>query len=293
MTRRPNNIAVRRLLPVALAIALALPAARAEEGEAAPPPARANPKELLDRAFAVDPDTRLRARRALHAAVLDHLRRSAPTGMTLIPGTVEIGAKGVVLKGGFYLARQETTAAKYNEWRKALKETLRVGTDGDVPVAGVSLRDARAYARWRKARLPTREELELAATARGRLRYPWGDTARAQCANTREAGLGAAERAGSRAAGRSPHGILDLLGNVAEWTETPVSPRGSAKRPRRARPAKPRKYLVVGGSFKHGLRRPRTRAFVTYRIEAAQTLPDVGFRLAASLPALPAAYHRG
>jgi formylglycine-generating enzyme required for sulfatase activity len=85
--------------------------------------------------------------------------------------------------------------------------------------------------------------------------------------NSREAGRGAPEPVGSRPGGLSVHGIADLLGNVAEWTETRADRR---------------RYLVAGGSY-------RWYAEIgppPYKLEVSSRLPDVGFRLAKSLPPL-------
>jgi len=286
---RPESIAVLSLGAwVLLAANLAAEPdpdpAPAPDPSPAPAPAPTT-TELLRRAGSDDLDTRLRARRALRARALAHLRARAPDGMVLVPGTVVTDAGGVDVRGGFYLARRETTVAEYNAWLRARKHEPIEAEDGDVPVAGVSLEDARSYARWREARLPTRAELERAATAGGRLRYPWGDEARAHRANTRETGSGGPGPVGAREAGRSVHGVYDLLGNVAEWTST----KHERRRPNGKRPAK---FLVVGGSWRTGLPRPGERSFVTYRLAPAQTRPDVGIRLAASLPALPSSFRR-
>lgn len=221
-----------------------------------------------------DPDVRLRARRAAREHALAEYRQRAPAGMRLVPGRLEISREGVALVGGFYLAEHEVTVGEFAEFLRATgRPAPDVTDDPRLPVTGVSLEEARAFAAWKGARVPSREELERAATACGTLPFPWGPRFEPARANTAEAGIGAREPVGSRPLGRSQEGIADLVGNVAEWTESSV--HDGARR----------RYLAVGGSYRK--RAGRSAAGITYRLRAEARLPDVGFRLAASLPELP------
>lgn len=90
---------------------------------------------------------------------------------------------------------------------------------GAHPINCVGLEQARAHCGWLGKRLP--EDVEWTWAARGGLRdtpYPWGrrplDATRA-CHD--RGALGTCE-GGSHPAGASPEGLLDLVGNVAEWT---------------------------------------------------------------------------
>jgi iron(II)-dependent oxidoreductase len=51
-------------------------------------------------------------------------------------------------------------------------------------------------------------------------RYPWGPAWQEDCANTQEAGLEQTSAVGLFPAGASPYGVLDLVGNVWEWTRS-------------------------------------------------------------------------
>ncbi len=89
------------------------------------------------------------------------------------------------------------------------------------PVTWVSLEDARAYAAWAGKRLPHEWEWQYAAQgADGRL-YPWGsrwDASRVPAPETRRA-MREPTDVGSHVDGASPFGVMDLVGNVWQWTD--------------------------------------------------------------------------
>ncbi len=95
------------------------------------------------------------------------------------------------------------------------------------PVVNVSFADANAFAAWRSKRdgvsyrLPTEQEWEYAARngQQGDL-YPWGPDWRDNLAVLKEA---TPAPVGSRPGGKNKWGVLDLVGNVWEWTSSKVS----------------------------------------------------------------------
>ena len=85
------------------------------------------------------------------------------------------------------------------------------------PVVGVTWHEACAYARWVDARLPDFEERLQAVRGPEKRPYPWGSPFGEGNANTQEEVVQRPVAVGLYLRDRTPQGICDLAGNVAEW----------------------------------------------------------------------------
>ena len=85
------------------------------------------------------------------------------------------------------------------------------------PVVGVSWFEAEAYARCHNARLMDFFEREEIVRGPEQRRYPWGRDFKHGFANTEESGFNKPAAVGLFATDKTPDGIFDLAGNVAEW----------------------------------------------------------------------------
>lgn len=130
------------------------------------------------------------------------------------------------------------------------------------PINCVSFQQAQQYCAWRGGRLPTQTEWESVA-----------ERANPSPAEQHRGTL----PVGSFPSGGTPEGILDLLGNVSEWTTGHVG----FQRPSDAEDPSARRelYAVLGGGLQPGTSRIGSRASRLY-MNANARGRNVGFRCA-------------
>jgi iron(II)-dependent oxidoreductase len=89
------------------------------------------------------------------------------------------------------------------------------------PVTWVSIEDARAYAKWTGKRLPHEWEWQYAAGGRDGRKYPWGDEWKSSVVPVQDTSrnLRGPDDVDAHPDGASPFGVMDLVGNVWQWTD--------------------------------------------------------------------------
>lgn len=165
------------------------------------------------------------------------------------------------------------------------------------PINCVRFTDAQKYCKWAGKRLPSQAEWARAARGASGASYPWGSAwpppagagnfadRSAQQGHPNwakvpgyEDGYATTAPVGSFGGARSPEGLHDVAGNVAEWTSDPFVVPGR-RRSRRA----PGARVVRGSSFGHGRAEQVQLGRVTGYLEATRS-QHVGFRCALTGP---------
>lgn len=152
--------------------------------------------------------------------------------------------------------------------------------DPDLPVSCVHWKDADAYCHFANKRLPTEREWEYAARGTFPTSFPWGTGP--SCTNAitllnEQSGkscLPRPARVGSHPGGASVFGVMDMSGNVEEWTDDwYVEQLGSGPAPRSGAA-----HVLRGG----GWLSPPSMSRTTSRNwgSALEAGPNVGFRCA-------------
>ena len=153
------------------------------------------------------------------------------------------------------------------------------------PVQYVSLEDAETFAKWRSERdgvtyrLPTEQEWEYAARNGGKNNlYPWGDSFDPRCAVI-DLPSNQPSEVGSRSC-PNQWGVLDLIGNVFEWTSTKISVHPGQPEPEATKALSEPYYMVRGGAaLSPGSGQNKITSSSRYPTPASQRSVELGFRL--------------
>jgi eukaryotic-like serine/threonine-protein kinase len=206
-------------------------------------------------------------------------------------GAINERPEHLVKVDGFAMDKTEVTNAEYAQF---VAETNHIapkhwsnnrpipGTEMR-PVAYVGLDDAMAFAEWRSKRdgvnyrLPTEEEWEYAARNGSKdTLYPWGDEWADAKAVMAVADSEPTE-VGSKPDGKNSFGVLDLIGNVWEWTSTELNAYPGSNVEIQRKPGK--RIIVRGGSANENPSKLNITS--TFRVDVAsdQKEKNIGFRL--------------
>lgn len=135
----------------------------------------------------------------------------------------------------FYIDKYEVTNAEFKKFLDATHyrptddlnflRDWKSGTypDGwaNKPVTWVALEDARGYARWAGKRLPHEWEWQFAAQGTDGRTYPWGNDWQPSAVPAPDQGrvLRGPDDVNAHPAGASRFGVMDMVGNVWQWTD--------------------------------------------------------------------------
>lgn len=137
-----------------------------------------------------------------------------------------MGKDGEVVElPGFSISKFPTTNEEYARFVEATGHRPPKWQGGQSPpdrsrhpVVNVSWEDADAYSNWLGARLPSEAEWEKAARGTQGWLYPWGNDFVPENLNCSESKSSGTRPVDAHPGGVSPFGVMDMAGNVWEWT---------------------------------------------------------------------------
>ncbi|HEX8889342.1 MAG TPA: formylglycine-generating enzyme family protein, partial [Pyrinomonadaceae bacterium] len=203
----------------------------------------------------------------------------------------------------FYIDKTEVTNAQYAEYVQATGYPAPSGEETPYwkpwvenkppagqeqwPVRNVSETEAETYARWLSKRdgvtyrLPTEIEWEYAARNGSSTNlYPWGNKWVDGYANVSSS---LPKPVGSYKQGATSAGVLDMIGNVWEWTSSPASVYPGNDKMTVPQEEQEGYFVYRGGSYQSSVSDGIT---ATYRVwlPATHKHPTIGFRLVREIP---------
>ena len=164
-------------------------------------------------------------------------------------------------KLAFYANEDQPRGHDYrpDDWEDQLLEP-------HLPVTGIDWWSAYAFAAWSGGRLPTASEWMMLASNHGKNPYPWGNDFVLGNAHTMETGAAQVQPAGSAPLDKTADGILDMAGNLSEWTQSAMVTTGKYS------------MIVKGGNYiLPG--KPTARFDFTNSIPPNHRSANLGFRL--------------
>lgn len=197
----------------------------------------------------------------------------------------------LVYLDAFYIGKTEVTN---NMYRKCVEESVCEppedtgsytrafyynDTDfGNFPIVNVTWEQANTYCQWIGGSLPTEAQWEKAARGTDKRIYPWGNQIVTCDYANYDGCVTDTVQVGSFPLGQSPYGVLDMAGNVEEWTREPYDGNYYSSSPMNNPicTAKSDFYVVRGGAFGYIKADIRTARRSNFKFN--QSSPFLGFR---------------
>ena len=267
--------------------------------------------QVLEKALQEDRDARWQSAAEFRAALLGAYRQSytppytenagqnepfSTEGMVFFAGgrflmgsnlCREEAPEAEVFVGPFWMDSHPVTTAQYAAYmRETGAPEPKFWRDPecngpDQPVVGVSWHEAMAYAHWAGKTLPTEAQWEFAARGQQNRRHPWGNLPPTpQLANFQDF-LGIPSVVTLHEEGQTPEGLLDMAGNVHEWTLDPYAPYSQNRQQQPATAQTPIR-AVRGGCWTSPAEELTTTARKGFIPETQ--LKTIGFRCVAVVP---------
>ncbi len=209
-----------------------------------------------------------------------------------------------------YPKSDKVSAEDHDANRKKLAPLCNFYADGrdDHPINCVSWTLADNFCKERGGRLPSEAEWEFAARGSDGRKFPWGDdtgvdakhmnACGAECVKwakendvaetpkmyDSDDGFPGTAPVGSFPAGKTKHGLSDMVGNVWEWTNDWFSVYGKEEVANPTGAGAGDKKAIRGGGFNGGDPLWVSPAYRYHQVPAA-SVPGIGFRCAMSLEA--------
>ena len=204
--------------------------------------------------------------------VLAHETGSYSSGDTVTSAAFKLG-KTPVTVAEFKKCVEAGKCTSEHYYTNSTNSSCNYGNDSKAnhPMNCVDWSGAKEYCEWIGGRLPTEEEWEYASTHNGtehlNTLYPWGDNSPTSSTANYNFNVDSTTEVGRYSpAGDSPLGLVDMAGNVCEWTDSLYS-SGS------------KSYILKGGCWNSDEAKLRV-TYRDYNFPTVKSYTSYGFRCA-------------